>query len=136
MDEGTFIDRKPSGVRVLIADQNDDFVASFAILLRSAGYEVHSASTGREVMDLLAARQFDALVLSIVLPDASGYDLARHARRDSKHANALLVALTGWSFPGDSSAALEAGFDNHFLKPVDFGELERTLRSRRGVPKS
>jgi DNA-binding response OmpR family regulator len=117
-----------AGRRILIADDNEDFLASFEILLEACGYEVRSTASGSVVLSLAAAQSFDALIIDIGLRDLSGYEVAQRLRGQSAHASALLVALSGWSQPDIVAAALAAGFDYFFLKPVDFLELEQLLR--------
>jgi DNA-binding response OmpR family regulator len=63
-------------------------------------------------------------VLDIGLPGINGYELARQLRQQAGHADVVLIALTGYGQNQDRKRAAEAGFDYHFVKPVDPGELE------------
>ena len=62
-----------------------------------------------------------------------GFELARRIRSEPAHAGATLVAVTGYGQPTDRSAALEAGFDMHIVKPVKLDELLRLIEPRRAL---
>jgi CheY-like chemotaxis protein len=115
-------------LKILIADDSEDFLVPFQILLEALGYQVYSARSGSEVISLTQMHLFDALILSTGPGELNGCELANYLRSKSELAGVLLVALTGWGQPGIETAAMAAGFDHFFLKPVDFAKLERVLR--------
>jgi signal transduction histidine kinase/CheY-like chemotaxis protein len=116
--------------RILLADDNVDFVNSIGALLEAMGHNVVVTHDGREA--LLAASRFcpDYAFLDIGLPLMSGYDLARAIRRVTGCRDAVLVAVTGWGQEKDRQLAFEAGFDHHIVKPVRFEQIEQILGSR------
>jgi CheY-like chemotaxis protein len=61
------------------------------------------------------------------LPGLSGYEVARWIRQQPIMSGAVLVAITGYGQESDRQLALEAGFDHHLVKPVDFGKIEEIL---------
>ena len=61
--------------------------------------------------------------MDIGLPGMVGYETARRIRRSRVNAQAKLIALTGWGGPTDREMAVQAGFDLHLIKPVEFREL-------------
>jgi CheY-like chemotaxis protein len=63
------------------------------------------------------------------MPDMDGYETARRIRALPEGKNIVLVALTGWGQAGDRQRAMEAGFDRHFVKPIEVGALENLLAS-------
>jgi CheY-like chemotaxis protein len=117
------------GRRVLLADDNVDFVNSLGQLLSSRGHEVRIAYDGAEAIQ--AAREFvpDIAFLDIGMPKVHGYDVARQLRKDAATAECMLVAVTGWGQEGDRAQAREAGFDRHLVKPVDPAEIEAILEA-------
>ena len=113
--------------RVLLADDNVDFVSSLGALLSAEGHEVCIAHDGAEALEL--ARRFDPefAFLDIGMPKVNGYEVARRLRREA--ARCVLVAVTGWGQEEDRIRAREAGFDRHLVKPVDPGQIEAILAS-------
>lgn len=67
------------------------------------------------------------VLLDIGLPKLNGYDAARRIRAESSGVAMHLIALTGWGQQQDRRRALEAGFDQHLVKPVDHGALTKLL---------
>ena len=117
------------GRRVLLADDNVDFVNSLGQLLASRGHDVRIAYDGAEAIE--AAREFnpDIAFLDIGMPKVHGYDVARRLRSEPATAECMLVAVTGWGQEGDRAQAREAGFDRHLVKPVDPAEIEAILEA-------
>ena len=97
------------------------------MLLELGGHEVRVANLGRSALSLAESFQPDAALLDIGMPDLSGYEVAQHLRRQPWANGMRLIALTGWGQESDKRRALEAGFDRHLVKPVDFETLEAAL---------
>jgi CheY-like chemotaxis protein len=76
-------------------------------------------------LEQLGSFQPDVVLLDIGLPQMDGYELARRMR--AQRQSTFLVAVTGYGQDDDRRRAHEAGFDEHFVKPVDIPSLERLL---------
>ena len=113
--------------RILLADDNVDFVDSMGALLASHGHIVSVAYDGREALNDAAAFAPDFAFLDIGLPGMNGYDLARALRALPSMRHTALVAVTGWGQQKDRDMAKEAGFDAHLVKPVSFEQIEHML---------
>jgi len=113
--------------RVLIADDNRDAADSMAMLLRLMGNEVRTVHDGIAAVEEAAAFRPSVILLDIGMPRLNGYDAARLIRQQRWSAGTLLVALTGWGQEEDKRRAADAGFDRHFTKPLDPGELRRLI---------
>ena len=122
--------------RILLADDNVDFVNSIGALLSAMGHSVVITHNGPDA--LTAASRFcpDYAFLDIGLPQMSGYDLARGIRRLSCGPMTMLIAVTGWGQEKDRQLAFEAGFDHHMVKPVRFEQIEEILGNRALVKKA
>ena len=118
------------GHRVLVVDDNRDSAESLALMLRLSGYEVHKAYDGLEAVAIAAKLRPDVILLDIGLPTLNGYDACRRIRAESGTGHPLIVALTGWGQEGDRKRAVEAGFDNHLVKPVNLDVLINLINSR------
>jgi PAS domain S-box-containing protein len=124
----------PSGLRLLIVDDNVDGAESLAELLELAGNECRTAHSGPEALRIAREYRPDLIFLDIGLPGLSGYDVARALRQEPALQDMTLVALTGWGSPEDRRQSQEAGFDFHLTKPVEMSEVEQLLRARFAHP--
>jgi len=89
---------------------------------------VHEAVDGPTAVRLALSLKPDLVLVDVGLPGMDGYEVARHLRRDANGGAPLrLVALTGYGQPEDRARALAAGFDRHFVKPVDPAAIEGLL---------
>jgi signal transduction histidine kinase/ActR/RegA family two-component response regulator len=118
---------------ILLADDNEDFAASFAMLLRRMGHEVKIAHDGNEALDAALSFTPDLAFLDIGLPKINGYDLARRLRQELREKPIVLIAVTGWGQDSDKLQARNAGFDHHMVKPVEFEQIRRILTAA-GLP--
>ena len=109
--------------RVLVVDDNTDAASSVADLLAMSGSEVEVVHDGQSAVDHTASFRPDIVLLDIGLPDISGYEAARRIRRLQGVRQPTLIALTGWSQQDDKQQAEQAGFDQHWTKPVDLQRL-------------
>jgi signal transduction histidine kinase/CheY-like chemotaxis protein len=113
--------------RILIVDDNVDAAATACVMLRLLGNEIRMANDGVEALAVAEEFRPDVAILDIDLPKLGGYDVARRIRGTTWGARTTIVALTGWGQDADRERALEAGFDHHFVKPVEPGELVRRI---------
>ena len=109
--------------RILVVDDNCDAADTLAELLEMYGHTVRTAYTGTQATERTLEFKPDIVFLDIGLPDMSGYEVAVQLRQLPIPQQFLLVALTGYGQEHDRQAALQAGFNEHFAKPVDFGKL-------------
>jgi signal transduction histidine kinase/ActR/RegA family two-component response regulator len=121
--------------RILLADDNVDFVNSIGALLSAMGHSVVITHNGPDALTAAARFCPDYAFLDIGLPQMSGYDLARGIRRLSCGAMTVLIAVTGWGQEKDRQLAFEAGFDHHMVKPVRFEQIEEILGNRSIIKK-
>jgi PAS domain S-box-containing protein len=112
---------------VLLVEDNADLAATLARLLQEAGHTVHVAHDGPSALRTAQRVDPELVLLDIGLPGLDGYEVARHLRQSPRTRDATLVALTGYGQASDKDQALRAGFDAHFVKPVDVGALNAFL---------
>lgn len=120
----------PSAVskrRILIVDDNRDSAESLATLLQMLGHDVGVAYDGEAALRLAAQLSPDIVLLDIGLPRLSGLEAAQRIRHDVGLRDSILIAMTGYGQEEDKRRSLEAGFNAHLVKPVDFGELQALL---------
>jgi len=122
---------EPEPVRVMIVDDNIDAAESLAVLLEVQGYPVSVHAHPLEAIDTAREQAPDVFILDIGLPEMDGYELARRLRADPHTANAQFIALTGYGQPHDKVLSKSAGFDYHFVKPMDTERLRSILENAR-----
>lgn len=118
----------PTGLRLLIVEDNEDAAAMLQRMLHGRGHVVETATSARAALERLAQADFDAALCDIGLPDLDGYDLARQVRARARQSKLSLIALTGYGQAADRRRAREAGFDAHLVKPVTLDAVETALR--------
>ncbi|MEO6811435.1 MAG: PAS domain S-box protein [Isosphaeraceae bacterium] len=118
--------------RILIVDDHPDAAKSLATLLTILGNDVQVAHDGPAALDAAHAHHPAIMLMDIGLPGMDGYEVARRLRQEPEFQEMSLIALTGWGQEEDRRRSLEAGFDAHLVKPVDFDALQALLA--RGKP--
>jgi signal transduction histidine kinase len=114
--------------RVLVVDDNQDGAETMAALLAFMGAEPRVANDGHQALQMVAEFDPHLVLLDIGLPGMDGYEMARRLRR-LPHVHARLVALTGYGAAQDRKRALDAGFDEHLVKPVSADVMQQLLQS-------
>ena len=107
--------------RVVVADGYRDSADSLAVVLGLHGHEARVVYDGHGAARLIEQWQPDAAIIDLDFRDASGPEIARHAR--SQRRGLTLIGLTGWTRQRLQAMAANAGFDHVQLKPVDFRRL-------------
>ena len=113
--------------RVLIVEDQCDDAETLRRFLELVGYDVKVAHTGPEGLRLAREWLPEVALCDIGLPGMSGWELARELRRDPKTAGIQLLAVTGYGSEADWQRSREAGFEKHFVKPVDPADLADLL---------
>ncbi|GAB5095581.1 PAS domain-containing protein [Caballeronia sp. LP006] len=117
-----------ASLRILVVDDNRDAADSLAMLCESEGHKARVAYSSAEALDAAPPFHPDVALLDIGLPDIDGYELARRLRRKGERAP-MLIAITGYGQAEDRLRAQSAGFDYHFVKPVNVDSLLKLLSS-------
>jgi CheY-like chemotaxis protein len=113
---------------VMVVDDNQDAAEMLGMFLREHGaFDVEVFSDPVAALARAIEQRPDVLLLDIGMPKMDGYELARRLRAHAATAGARLYAITGYGQQSDREAALAAGFDGHFAKPVDVEKLVATL---------
>jgi CheY-like chemotaxis protein len=122
--------------RVLIAEDHSDSRESLRLLLEASGHRVAVARNGDEAVELALADPPEIALVDIGLPGLDGYEVAREIRAADSTDAVFLVALTGYGQPLDRRRALESGFNEHLVKPLNREKLLRLMASLEGSPRA
>jgi CheY-like chemotaxis protein len=115
-------------LRILVVDDNRDAADSLAMLCESEGHATRVAYSSEQALEAAQPFRPDVALLDIGLPDIDGYELARRLRRKGE-STPLLIAVTGYGQAEDRLRAQSAGFDYHFVKPVNVDSLLKLFSS-------
>jgi CheY-like chemotaxis protein len=123
--------------RVLVVDDNHDAATLLGDVLERLGCTARVVHDGASALELVPSFRPDIVLLDIGLPLMDGYEVARTLRHVDPERGMRLVAVTGYGQESDRVRSLEAGFDEHLVKPVALETiralLERHREGRRAV---
>ena len=91
------------------------------------GHEVKTAESATSALKVLENFRPEVAIIDIGLPDMDGYELARRVRALPDRKPIRMIALTGYGTAADRQRALDAGFDEHVVKPADADKLASLL---------
>jgi putative two-component system response regulator len=114
---------------ILVVDDNQDNTYLMRELLVSRGYDVDTASSAEEAEAKLACRHPDLILLDVVMPGKSGYDLCRELKEDLNTRLVPVVMITGLTDREDKVRGIEAGADDFLNKPIFPEELFARVKS-------
>jgi CheY-like chemotaxis protein len=118
---------RPRPLTVLVVDDRRDAAYALMKFMEHEGHAVHAAKDGPGAVDLALEIRPEVIICDIGLPGFDGYEVARRIRATDGFSGCLLIAVTGYGQPQDKSSAESAGFDCHFVKPVNRQQLIRTI---------
>ncbi|HSO00529.1 MAG TPA: ATP-binding protein, partial [Candidatus Nanopelagicales bacterium] len=109
----------PSGLQVLVVDDNLDAAESLEAMLHDLGHAVTLAHDGPTALATAAASAPDLILLDIGLPGMDGYEVVRRLRAQPAFTGTRIVAVSGYGQAEDLRRSAEAGFDQHLIKPAN-----------------
>jgi two-component system, OmpR family, alkaline phosphatase synthesis response regulator PhoP len=120
--------------RVLIADDEPNIVTSFEFLMEQAGFETRIATNGDEALALVASFRPDLVLLDIMFPVKSGYEVCQHLKSDPATRDIKVVIVSAKGRDVEVAKALELGADAFIAKPFSTRELVAKVRELLGSP--
>src|SRR5687767_10425613 len=123
------IEKQPqAGERILVVDDEPDIIALVAYHLARSGYRVSTAATGTEALQAARDEQPALIVLDLMLPELSGFEVLERLRADKVLADTPVLMLTARREEPDRVQGLSLGADDYLVKP--FSPQELVLRVR------
>jgi PleD family two-component response regulator len=120
--------------RVLIADDNPQGAELLEAYLSATEYETRIAADGEQTLQQVRAWQPDLILLDIMMPRISGFEVCKRLRADAATADIAVLMVTALDQPSDIDRAVDAGTDDFLSKPINKTELllrvKSLLRSR------
>jgi len=123
---------------VLLVDDVDLNRVVALAFLRQAGVRVDTATNGCEALAKIAARDYALVLMDIQMPGMDGLTATRELRKDPRHRDLPVVAMTAHAMSGDRERSLAAGMNDHLTKPIDpealYAVLLRWIKPRPAAP--
>jgi DNA-binding response OmpR family regulator len=109
--------------KILIADDEPNIVAALEFLLQQSGYEVHIAKNGEEALELVEACVPDLVLLDVMMPKKSGYEVCTRIRERADWRHIKVVMLSAKGRDAEVNKGLSMGADLYVTKPFSTREL-------------
>lgn len=118
--------------RILIADDEANIVATLEFLMEQAGWEVKVAATGDDALALAASFAPDLLLLDVMMPGKSGFEVCQRLRSDPATRAIKIVMLSAKGRDMEVAKGLELGADAYVTKPFSTRDLVAKVRELLG----
>jgi two-component system, sensor histidine kinase and response regulator len=117
--------------KILLAEDNPVNQTLAVRLLQKRGYEVAVAATGKEVLTMLDAQEFDLILMDVQMPEMDGLETTARIRTSEKLSakHIPIIAMTAHALKGDQERCLAAGMDGYLTKPIVREEMYSTIQS-------
>lgn len=119
----------PAPSKILIADDNIQNCELLDAYLGGEGYHIDIVNDGQQTLDFVAKSQPDLILLDIMMPKMSGYEVCQRLKSDPKTKNIPVLMVTALAEMGDIERAVQAGAADFLTKPVNKLELTTRVRS-------
>ena len=113
--------------KILVVDDEPRMCDSLKFLLSSQDYQICTATSGQEALDLLSGEEFDIAILDMVLPDMDGHQLMDYINAHNQ--DTFVIAITGHATLDSAVAALRKGAYDYLRKPFEYDELLMTVKN-------
>lgn len=120
--------------KILIVDDEPAMREGLADNLEFEGYETEMAANGKEGLDMIISRKYDLVVLDVMMPEMSGFDVCKELRKRNIAVPVILLTAKGEEI--DKVLGLELGADDYITKPFSLRELIARIKAilRRAQP--
>ena len=118
--------------KVLIVDDEENIVISLKFLMEKAGYQVASAEDGAAAAELVESFQPDVVLLDVMLPQLSGYEVLRRIRQSEESESISVIMLTARGREAEAAKGRALGADRYVTKPFSTRDLVREVQELLG----
>jgi DNA-binding NtrC family response regulator len=115
-----------AGYRVLLVDDEEEFVSALSERLMLRGIEVDSALNGEDALARMEEKEFEVVILDVMMPGLSGLEVLRQIK--STHPNTQVILLTGHGATREGMEGMRLGAFDYLIKPVDIEEMLEKMK--------
>jgi len=112
--------------RVLLVDDEEEFVSALSERLMLRGIEVDSALNGEEALARLVEKEFEVVILDVMMPGLGGLEVLRQIK--TTHPNTQVILLTGHGATREGIEGMRLGAFDYLIKPVDIEEMLEKMK--------
>ncbi len=116
-----------TGASILVVDDDPEIMAMLSTRLGKRGYKVATAGDGNKALELARRDRPDLVILDVMMPGKSGWEVARALKQDPETEQIKIVMLSAIGPSTNSMTAPLYGADAHIDKPFEFDEVERVI---------
>jgi CheY-like chemotaxis protein len=116
-----------SKASILVVDDDPEIVTMLSTRLGKRGYQVTTAADGQKALELAKAQKFDVVLLDVMMPGKSGWEVARALKQDPETQDTKIVMVSAIGEKTNEITAPINGADGHVDKPFEFEHLERVI---------
>jgi len=113
--------------RVLLVDDEEEFVSALSERLMLRGIEVDSALNGEEALASLKEKEFEVVILDVMMPGLGGLEVLRQIK--STYPNTQVILLTGHGSTREGIEGMRLGAFDYLIKPVDIEEMLEKMKA-------
>jgi DNA-binding response OmpR family regulator len=114
--------------KILIVDDEEDIVNLVRLILEDAGYEVYTATNGIEALDRIRTKTFDLVLLDIMMPLLSGWEVLKELRENAQTREVPVALLTARASPRDDNRQHPTTYCDYITKPFEPDDLLLRIR--------
>jgi len=121
--------KEPTGASILVVDDDPEIVSMLSTRLTARGYKVSSAGDGHRALELAKRERPDIVLLDVMMPGKSGWEVARALKQDPITQSIKIVMVTAIGAQVNEITSPLYGADAHVDKPFEFEKLEKVISS-------
>lgn len=119
--------------KILIADDEQNIVISVEFLLKREGFQVAVAGDGQEALDKIRADRPDLVILDVMMPHKTGFDVCQEVRADPELKGLRILMLTAKGRDTEMAKGLALGADGYMTKPFATRDLVAQVKKLLGI---
>ena len=119
---------KKKDIKILLVDDEQDILEIVGYNLTQEGYQISTASNGKEAIQKAKKELPHLIIMDVMMPEMDGYETMKNIRRDDKHKDLTIIAVTAKAMKGDRQKCIESGASDYITKPVNVDQLSSLMR--------